>query len=249
MGEVVQKIIISNIECHGLRDADFLSKNDPYVIFKVGAKSVKTKYKSGAGKDVVFPDKLEMIVSDADLAAGLDITAYDYDVGPDPDDLLGVGKFSQLTDLKQFPDQPRHFESILMYKGRNRGTVSSILTITFPHGGAPSYEQAAPVQAVQHVGTVVPSVQQQSEYMLVQCPTNATAGMQVTVQAPSGQCLTVVIPQGVSPGGNFRVPIPKTQQSTPIPGYAIDVDGDGKPDYYIPAQSVGNGAPPPPYVG
>uniref|UniRef100_A0A7S3JZ34 C2 domain-containing protein n=1 Tax=Aureoumbra lagunensis TaxID=44058 RepID=A0A7S3JZ34_9STRA len=299
-GQVPKKLVISNIECHGLRNADFLTKNDPYVVFKIGnVKKVKTRYKSGAGRDVVFPDKLEIaMISDAELEAGIDVNAWDYDVGPDPDDLLGVGKLSNLEELKKIPGQPRHFETVLMYKGRNRGTCSCVLTLSYPNGGGPKPAQNKPLGAVggqifnqamnsggqpvvaqvapqpptapqHHVGSVqaVVTPQQQAEFMLVTCPANARGGSQVVVQAPSGERLTVLIPQGVQPGGQFRVPLPKPQvhpqivQSHPqihqpptyhqtgMPqavGTAVDIDGDGRPDYYVP-HAAAHGPPPPAY--
>ena len=64
---------ISDIKCSGLRSADFLSKNDVYVVFKVGTKKCKTKYIPGSGKNVRFPETLVMNLSDADMAQGVDM--------------------------------------------------------------------------------------------------------------------------------------------------------------------------------
>ena len=294
MSEPVKKVTITDIECRGLRSADLLTKNDVYVIFKVGHKKAKTKYISGGGKNVKFKDVIEMFVSDADLEAGIDFVAYDYDVGPDPDDLLGVGKLTEMTQLKQHANTPRQFDTVLMYKGKNRGSATCVVTLSYPHGGEdkpaaakqddqqqlgavggqifnaamgmnqqPQVVAATPVQP--QVVPVVPDPQ----YMNVTCPANASAGMQVVVQAPDGQRLTVIIPAGVGPGGVFRVPLPAPRQAhvaavvaAPVqpaptvyrpPGVGVDVDGDGRPDYYIPTQApqappaYGYQQPPPQY--
>lgn len=134
MSEAVKVLTITDIECNGLRSADLLSKNDVYVIFKTGHKEAKTKYISGGGKNVKFTDKIEMHVSDADLEAGIDFTAYDYDYGPDPDDLLGVGKLSNLLDLKNHANTPRQFDTELFYKGKQRGAATCVVTLSYPHG-------------------------------------------------------------------------------------------------------------------
>jgi len=136
MGETPKKLVITELECRGLRSADLLSKNDVYVIFKVGDKEARTAYLSGAGKNAKFDETIEMLVSDRDLEAGIDFYAYDYDVGPDPDDLLGVGKLVNLTQLKKFPDTPRQFDTGLMYKGKTRGSATCLIALTYPHGGA-----------------------------------------------------------------------------------------------------------------
>ena len=97
-----------------------MSKNDVYVVFKVGTKKCKTKYIPGSGKNVRFPETLVMNLSDADMAQGVDMVAYDYDFGSS-DDMLGVGKLTNLEALKRCPDQPRGFETKFLYKGKARG--------------------------------------------------------------------------------------------------------------------------------
>ena len=44
--------------------------------------------------------------------------------------------------------------------------------------------------------------------MTVPVPMGVFPGMTVVVQAPTGQRLAVIVPQGVGPGGVFKVPIP-----------------------------------------
>ena len=121
--KTTQVLTISEISCRNLRSADFLSKNDVYVVFKCGTKKVKTRYISGGGKNVTFKEMLTLNLSDADLAAGIDVSVYDYDVGSS-DDLLGVGRLVDLRSLKQRPGSPRSFDSTLRYKGKERGSLS-----------------------------------------------------------------------------------------------------------------------------
>merc|ERR1719213_129913 len=45
-------------------------------------------------------------------------------------------------------------------------------------------------------------------FMTVPVPMGVFPGMTVVVQAPTGQRLAVIVPQGVGPGGVFKVPIP-----------------------------------------
>mmetsp|Transcript_25765 Transcript_25765/g.102873 ORF Transcript_25765/g.102873 Transcript_25765/m.102873 type:complete len:287 (+) Transcript_25765:831-1691(+) len=267
MSEAVKKLTIREIECRGLRSAELLSKNDVYVVFKVGSKKVKTKYISGGGRDVKFKDVLELTVSDADLEEGIDVTAYDYDLGPDPDDLLGVGKLTHLTELKEHADQKRQFETQLMYKGKHRGDCTCIVMLAFPEGGGPE-QPAEPVPApvptpvptpVPVVAQVAPVVPEQ-QFMTVTCPANAVGGMQVVVQAPDGTRMQVVIPQGVQPGGQFRVPLPAPKPvvvtAAPVvqpvqyvqqpPVYAAaPAYGQPPPQYGAPPPQMG--APPPQY--
>ena len=63
-------------------------KNDVYVVFRVGTKKVKTHHKKNAGKHASFDEILTMNLEDHDLEHGIDVGAYDYDVGSS-DDLLG----------------------------------------------------------------------------------------------------------------------------------------------------------------
>ena len=130
---------ISDIKCSGLRSADFLSKNDVYVVFKVGTKKCKTKYIPGSGKNVRFPETLVMNLSDADMAQGVDMVAYDYDFGSS-DDMLGVGKLTNLEALKRCPDQPRGFETKFLYKGKARGEGSCVCKLRV-HGAGRGQEE------------------------------------------------------------------------------------------------------------
>ena len=52
--------------------------------------------------------------------------------------------------------------------------------------------------------------------MNVMCPPNAGPGQQLTIQTPSGQTMSVMIPAGVHPGGNFQVQVP-----APAPQMAV----------------------------
>jgi len=49
MSQALSVLTIQSIKCRNLRSADFLSKNDVYVIFRCGTKKTKTKYISGGG--------------------------------------------------------------------------------------------------------------------------------------------------------------------------------------------------------
>ena len=84
-------------------------KNDVYVVFRVGTKKVKTHHIKNAGKHASFEEILTMNLSDSDLEHGIDVGAYDYDVGSS-DDLLGQGKLVNLLALKRTPNQPRQFK-------------------------------------------------------------------------------------------------------------------------------------------
>ena len=91
-------------------------KNDVYVVFRVGTKKVKTHHKKNAGKHATFDEILTMNLEDHDLEHGIDVGAYDYDVGSS-DDLLGQGKLVNLLALKRTPNQPRQFKEPFKYKG------------------------------------------------------------------------------------------------------------------------------------
>jgi len=268
---------ISDIKCSGLRSADFLSKNDVYVVFKVGTKKCKTKYIPGSGKNVRFPETLVMNLSDADMAQGVDMVAYDYDFGSS-DDMLGVGKLTNLEALKRCPDQPRGFETKFLYKGKARGEGSCVCKLRVHGAGAaaPRPGAAAPsapplgavggqlfnaAMAGGSVAQVVPAGPAQ-QYMTVTCPANARAGMQVIVQSPDGQRLQIVIPGSVGPGMQFRVPLPSPkpavgavvpppqQYQAPPPQPYQQPYQQQQPQYQYgapPPPSPSYGAPPPQY--
>ena len=135
MSGAIMVLEISEIECRGLRSADFLSKNDVYVVLKVGTKKCKTKYISNAGKNARFPEMMTLNVSDADLMQGVELQAWDYDL-TSSDDLLGIGALRRLDELKKFPGQVRQFQCPLMYKGKHRGEASCHCKLKMPGGGA-----------------------------------------------------------------------------------------------------------------
>ena len=103
-------------------------KNDVYVVFRVGTKKVKTHHKKNAGKHASFDEILTMNLEDHDLEHGIDVGAYDYDVGSS-DDLLGQGKLVNLLALKRTPNAPRQFKEPFKYKGKGRGEFSCVLTL------------------------------------------------------------------------------------------------------------------------
>ena len=90
-------------------------KNDVYVVFRVGTKKVKTHHIKNAGKHASFGEILTMNLSDSDLEHGIDVGAYDYDVGSS-DDLLGQGKLVNLLALKRTPNAPRQYKEPFKYK-------------------------------------------------------------------------------------------------------------------------------------
>ena len=81
MSTALHQLTISEISCRNLRSADMFGKNDVYVVFRVGTKKVKTHHKKNAGKHASFDEILTMNLSDSDLEHGIDVGAYDYDVG------------------------------------------------------------------------------------------------------------------------------------------------------------------------
>ena len=99
-------------------------KNDVYVVFRVGTKKVKTHHKKNAGKHASFDEILTMNLEDHDLAHGIDVGAYDYDVGSS-DDLLGQGKLVNLLALKRTPNAPRQFKEPFKCKAVWKSTSAS----------------------------------------------------------------------------------------------------------------------------
>ena len=81
MSTALHQLTISEITCRNLRSADMFGKNDVYVVFRVGSKKVKTHHIKNAGKHASFGEILTMNLSDSDLEHGIDVGAYDYDVG------------------------------------------------------------------------------------------------------------------------------------------------------------------------
>jgi hypothetical protein len=121
-----------DIEVSGTRSADWFGKNDIYVVFKVvgTSKKVKSKFIKEAGSSCKIPEALSMHVSDADLAAGVEFMAYDYDFGPNPDDLLGSATLTGLADLKAMPDTARQFDAPLTYKGKSKGSATILAKLS-----------------------------------------------------------------------------------------------------------------------
>ena len=115
MSTALHQLTISEISCRNLRSADMFGKNDVYVVFRVGTKKVKTHHKKNAGKHATFDEILTMNLEDHDLEHGIDVGAYDYDVGSS-DDLLGQGKLVNLLALKRTPNAPRQFKEPFKYK-------------------------------------------------------------------------------------------------------------------------------------
>ena len=211
-------------------------KNDVYVVFRVGSKKVKTHHIKNAGKHASFGEILTMNLSDSDLEHGIDVGAYDYDVGSS-DDLLGQGKLVNLLALKRTSNQARQFKEPFKYKGKARGEFSCVLVLrvggvagTSPLGAAggkvfaqamgtpaapppPAYVAPPAPPPVPVAPPAPPPVQ--PGFMVVTCPANARGGLQVVVQAPDGQQLQVQIPPGVGPGGQFRVPLPPPRAPQP----------------------------------
>ena len=99
-------------------------KNDVYVVFRVGTKKVKTHHKKNAGKHATFDEILTMNLEDHDLEHGIDVGAYDYDVGSS-DDLLGQGKLVNLLALKRTSNQPRQFKEPFKCKAVWKSTSAS----------------------------------------------------------------------------------------------------------------------------
>ena len=99
-------------------------KNDVYVVFRVGTKKVKTHHIKNAGKHASFDEILTMNLEDHDLEHGIDVGAYDYDVGSS-DDLLGQGKLVNLLALKRTPNAPRQFKEPFKYKAVWKSTSAS----------------------------------------------------------------------------------------------------------------------------
>ena len=81
MSTALHQLTISEISCRNLRSADMFGKNDVYVVFRVGTKKVKTHHIKNAGKHASFGEILTMNLEDHDLEHGIDVGAYDYDVG------------------------------------------------------------------------------------------------------------------------------------------------------------------------
>ena len=107
------------------------------------------------GKNVKLPDVIEMYVSDEDLKNGIDFTVYDYDYGPDPDDLLGVGKLVNLVELKKHLYEQRQYDTHLTFKGRPGGEATCLITLKYPAGEAPRVTQPIARRAVTFVVVVV----------------------------------------------------------------------------------------------
>mmetsp|Transcript_1236 Transcript_1236/g.4091 ORF Transcript_1236/g.4091 Transcript_1236/m.4091 type:complete len:88 (-) Transcript_1236:65-328(-) len=80
-----------------------------------------------AGSSVRIDETLTLHVTDADLDAGFEFSAWDYDVAS-KDDLLGQAMLN-VSDLRSKPNEPRLFELQLLYKGKPRGEVTCIVTL------------------------------------------------------------------------------------------------------------------------
>jgi Ca2+-dependent lipid-binding protein len=124
MSTALHQLTISEISCRNLRSADMFGKNDVYVVFRVGTKKVKTHHKKNAGKHASFDEILTMNLNDSDLEHGIDVGAYDYDVGSS-DDLLGQGKLVNLLALKRTPNAPRQFKEPFKCKAVWKSTSAS----------------------------------------------------------------------------------------------------------------------------
>ena len=107
MSTALHQLTISEITCRNLRSADMFGKNDVYVVFRVGTKKVKTHHIKNAGKHASFDEILTMNLSDSDLEHGIDVGAYDYDVGSS-DDLLDMAQDQRKGDCSRGQDgRPR----------------------------------------------------------------------------------------------------------------------------------------------
>jgi len=163
MSQPLYVLTIQDIKCRNLRSADFLSKNDVYVVFRCGENKCKTKYMSRCGNHPDFKDVLTLELTEAELGAGrrrgrdansrsfgractgvgarcldaasfaagagVEVEAMDYDFGPDPDDLLGVGKLTGLSYLARSLGDLRRFRTRLLYKGKHRGELEADLSL------------------------------------------------------------------------------------------------------------------------
>jgi len=100
-----------------------------YVVFRCGENKCKTKYMSRCGNHPDFKDVLTLELTEAELGAGVEVEAMDYDFGPDPDDLLGVGKLTGLSYLARSLGDLRRFRTRLLYKGKHRGELEADLSL------------------------------------------------------------------------------------------------------------------------
>jgi hypothetical protein len=57
----------------------------------------------------------------------IEVIVYDYDFGPDPDDLLGRASITGIGELVAVPNVPREFNLQLLYKAKPRGSVACVL--------------------------------------------------------------------------------------------------------------------------
>lgn len=109
------RLTVSSIECTNLRSADMFSKNDVYVEIACGPKTVKTRTIPNGGRNVTFPEAYELIVSEAELASGVVLTAMDKDKYT-RDDLLGVATLERSA----LADDPARLRAALIFKGAAR---------------------------------------------------------------------------------------------------------------------------------
>lgn len=91
------------------------SKNDVYVEIACGPKTVKTRTIPNGGRNVTFPEAYELIVSEAELASGVVLTAMDKDKYT-RDDLLGVATLERSA----LADDPARLRAALVFKGAAR---------------------------------------------------------------------------------------------------------------------------------
>jgi hypothetical protein len=95
-----------------------------------------------------------------------------------------------------------------------------ILNVTVPHGvySGMKFQFAAPSVAQQQMQPAMQYQQQQPQQhgitLNVKCPPGIHPGQNIVIQTGQGP-MTVCVPQGVSPGSEFKVIVPQSTSSTP----------------------------------